>query len=327
MITVILFLLRISRICVVGNRFWEIEVMSVEMAAKSLSPWAPEFRHISFRGSIVRDRFYIPQDLGRERGSDTLSEDEEAFVRWLFKEGGLDLQKYRMRTLKRRIPACLRTLSACNFTDARRVVQQKPALLAPAISTMVIGVSSFFRDWQVFEQLRNELLPQLFKGRYGLAIWCLGCSDGHELYSVAMMLAEMKMLQRCHLLGTDCRADAIKRARAGVFDQGAIKSVPPNLLTKYFIHQEAQWRVIPALRDAIHWRRADVLTLHEPGVWDLILCRNMTMYLAPETSAALFPRLEMSLRPGGALVLGKAERPLAAGHLSTVGPCIYRRDR
>jgi len=302
--------------------------MSVEVSAKSLSPWAPEFRHISFRGSIVRDRrFYIPGDIPPERGGETLSDDEESFLRFLFKEAGLDLYKYRLRTLKRRIGACLRTLNASTFSDARRVIQQKPALLAAAVSTMVIGVTSFFRDGPVWASLRHEVLPELFRGRYGLAIWCVGCSEGHELYSLAMILAEMKLLQRCHLLGTDCRADAIRRARTGQFDAAAIKSVPADLLSRYFEAKEARWRVIPAIRDAIHWRRADVLTLHEPGIWDLILCRNMTMYLAPEASAALFPRLEMSLRPGGALVLGKAERPFAASHLTPVGPCIYRRDR
>jgi chemotaxis protein methyltransferase CheR len=304
-------------------------MQDVDVGSKSLSPWAPEFRHISFRGSLVRDRFsYVPSDsdLCSRRGA-KLSEDEEAFLRFLFKEAGLELCKYRLGTLKRRIGACLRALHTNSFADARRVVQQKPALLPAAISTMVIGVSSFFRDGPVFEQLRNEVIPGLFKGRYGLAIWCVGCSDGHELYSLAMMLSEMKLLQRCHLLGTDCRADAVKRARTGQFDGNAIKSVPGNLLARYFKQEEACWRVTPAIRDAIHWRCADVLTLHEPGVWDLILCRNMTMYLAPEASASVFPRLEMSLRPGGALVLGKAERPLAACHLSTVGPCIYRRDR
>jgi chemotaxis protein methyltransferase CheR len=303
--------------------------MSVEVERKSLSPWAPEFRHISFRGAIVRDRFTLSHDpcMGDERNSAPLSEDEESFLRFLFKEAGLDLYKYRLRTLKRRIGPCLRALHASNFADARRVVQQKPALLPAAISTMVIGVTSFFRDGQVWEMMRNEVIPALLKGRYGLAMWCLGCSDGHELYSLAMMLAEMKLLHRCHLLGTDCRLDAVKRARAGQFDAGSIKSVPSNLLSQYFTQEEAHWRVAAKIRDAIHWRRADVLTLHEPGVWDLILCRNMTMYFAPEASAALFPRLEMSLRPGGNLVLGKAERPMAACHLSSVGPCIYRRDR
>ncbi|HEV8604253.1 MAG TPA: protein-glutamate O-methyltransferase CheR [Tepidisphaeraceae bacterium] len=303
--------------------------MSVEVGSKSLSPWAPEFRHISFRGSIARDRFVYGHEPweGNERGKVTLSEDEESFLRFLFKEAGLDLYRYRLKTIKRRIGACLRTLHANSFADARRVVQQKPALLPAAISTMVIGVTSFFRDGPVFEMLRNEVIPTLFKGRYGLAIWCAGCSDGPELYSLAMMLAEMKLLHRCHLLGTDCRWDAVRRARAGQFDAAAIKSVPAELLARYFTQQETHWRVKSVIRDAIHWRRADVLTLHEPGIWDLILCRNMTMYLTPEASAALFPRLEMSLRSAGALVLGKAERPLAACHLSTVGPCMYRRDR
>jgi len=304
--------------------------MSVQVQPKSLSPWAPEFRHISFRGSIVRERFTLAHDpqMGHERDGVPLSEDEESFLRFLFKEAGLDLYRYRLKTLKRRIAACLRALHAGNFADARRVVQQKPALLASAVSTMVIGVTSFFRDGPpVWDFMRNEVIPSLLKGRYGLAIWCLGCSDGHELYSLAMLLAEMKLLHRCHLLGTDCRLDAVKRARAGQFDAAAIKSVPADLLSRYFVREEACWRVIPAIRDSIHWRRADVLTLHEPGVWDLILCRNMTMYLSPEASAALFPRLEMSLRPGGVLVLGKAERPTAACHLSSIGPCIYRRER
>src|SRR6267378_1711677 len=225
--------------------------MQVEEQTKSLSPWAPEFRHISFRGSIVRDRFtYAPTDadLCDRRGA-KLSEDEEAFLRFLFKEAGLELCKYRLGTLKRRIGACLRALHANSFADARRVVQQKPALLPAAISTMVIGVSSFFRDGPVFEQLRNEVIPGLFKGRYGLAIWCVGCSDGHELYSLAMMLAEMKLLQRCHLLGTDCRLDAIKRARAGQFDGNAIKLVPSDLLERYFTRDEAHHRVKPVIRD------------------------------------------------------------------------------
>jgi chemotaxis methyl-accepting protein methylase len=303
--------------------------MSVEAAGKSLSLWGPEFRHISFRGSIVRERFTLAHDPALQNDPDgmPLSEDEESFLRFLFKEAGLDLYNYRLRTLKRRIGPCLRALHAGNFSDARRAIQQKPALLSAAISMMVIGVTSFFRDGQVWEMMRKEVIPSLLKGRYGLAIWGLGCSDGHELYSLAMMLAEMKVLHRCHLLGTDCRLDAVKRARTGQFDAAAIKSVPADLLSRYFTKEEACWRVIPVIRDAIHWRRADVMTLHEPGIWDLILCRNMTMYLAPEASASLFPRLEMSLRPGGMLILGKAERPLAACHLASVGPCIYRRDR
>jgi len=121
--------------------------MPVEAQRKALSPWAPEFRHITFRGTIARERFTLRDPcMGNERDAAALSEDEESFLRFLFNEAGLDLYKYRLRTLKRRVGACLRTLHAGNFSDARRVVQQKPALLPAAISTMVIGVTSFLRD-------------------------------------------------------------------------------------------------------------------------------------------------------------------------------------
>src|SRR3954467_14449044 len=105
--------------------------MQAEVGSKSLSPWAPEFRHIQFRGSIVRDRFsYVPAsgDLCG-RGNARLSEEEDAFLRFIFKEAGLELYRYRLGTIKRRIPAALRVLHASSFADARRVVQQKPALL------------------------------------------------------------------------------------------------------------------------------------------------------------------------------------------------------
>src|SRR5438045_8826920 len=102
--------------------------MSVEMENKSLSPWAPEFRHISFRGSIVRERFTLAHDpcVGNERCGE-LSEDEESFLRFLFKEAGLDLHNYRLKTLKRRINACLRALHAGKFNDGLRAVQPDPA--------------------------------------------------------------------------------------------------------------------------------------------------------------------------------------------------------
>ena len=81
------------------------------------------------------------------------------------------------------------------------------------------------------------------------------------------------------------------------------------------------------LRTAVQWRTADVMRVQEPGVWDLILCRNMAMYLRPEASGKLWDLFERALRPGGYLVMGKAERPANARRLSPVGPCVFRRDR
>ncbi len=296
----------------------------------------PHYRHVVFADTLAaRRRPYHVDDAARQPPAHDddvaaahLSQDELGFLRWLFAESRLRLDDYRLRTLKRRIPACLRVLRAASFAEARRILAAKPSLLPRALSTLVIGVTSFFRDPAVFQLLRDDALPGLVSGgRHGPAVWCVGCSDGAELYSVAMILAEMGVLERCHLLGTDCRADAIHRARAGTFDAGAVRGLHPGLLRKYFDFDAGRWTAKPVLRDAAHWRTADVLSLHEPGVWDMILCRNLSIYLAPEAAAGLWPRLESSLRPGGVLVLGKAERPNGTRQLDLAGPCIYRRSR
>ena len=262
-----------------------------------------------------------PDDAG-------VTDEEHSFLRWLFHDLGLDVGQYRFRTLRRRIPACLRALRAGTCAEARRALEKTPALRSRAFSTLVIGVTSFFRDAALFQALRDELLTPLLAGRLGLAAWCVGCSDGPELYSLAMLLDDLGHLRRCHLLGTDCRADAIRRAREGLYDSPALRGIPQDVLDRHFSREAAeQWRVKPSLRAAVHWRTANALTVHEPGVWDVIFCRNMSMYLVPDAAAALWRRLEDALRPGGLLVLGKAERPSGARHLTAAAPCVYRRGR
>ena len=192
---------------------------------------------------------------------------------------------------------------------------------------MLIGVTWFFRDVPVFDMLRELVLPSLVEGRKSLHAWSVGCSDGAELYSLAMLLAEMDLLESSYLLGTDCRAEAIRRGRLGRFDAAAVRWVPPALLERYFEREFSAWQVIPRLRAALRWGTADVLKTPEPGVWDVILCRNTAMYLRIEAMTSLWEQFEMLLRPGGILVLGKAERPVGTKRFSFLAPCIYRRNR
>jgi chemotaxis methyl-accepting protein methylase len=256
-----------------------------------------------------------------------LSHEAATLTHWLFAQAGLDARQYRTETLRRRLPACLRLLRARSPAHARQVLEQKPGLAAAALSSLLVGVTSFFRDPPVFDTLERQLLPELARGRAGLYLWSAGCSDGAELYSLALLLADASLLGQSYLLGTDCRADALARAREGCFDAAAVRAVPPHLLGRYFTPWAGGWQAVPALRGALRWRTADVLKTLEPGAWDVILFRNTAMYLRAEAANPLWARLETALRPGGLLVLGKAERPTGAGRLSPVGPCIYRRNR
>jgi chemotaxis protein methyltransferase CheR len=124
-------------------------------------------------------------------------------------------------------------------------------------------------------------------------------------------------------VGTDCRLTALVRARQGVYDAPSLREVPGTWLDQYFKFEQGRWRVIDSLRRAASWRGGDATREVEPGPWDLILCRNLAMYLRSPVASRLWQTLEASLRPGGFLVLGKAERPLGAQNLRLVAPCIF----
>ena len=213
------------------------------------------------------------------------------------------------------------------LADARSLAQRNPDLAREALESLVIGVTQFFRDAEAFDFLRDTVFPDLTGPGGYASIWSAGCSDGAELYSLAILFAEQGVLHRRRMLGTDCRALAMTRAAAGVFDVDVLRFVPSHLLVKYFHRRGAEWQIAHWLRHQMHWRRSDLLTVQEPGPWDLILCRNLSIYLQPRAVATVWYRLHDALKVGGLLMTGKAERPPAGLRLAPVGPCLYRRER
>lgn len=258
---------------------------------------------------------------------DPFANEQLRFLTWLFEQYGLDVRHYRWETLQRRSASCLRRLRVRHFAEARAMMERQPRLLSAALATILIGVTSFFRDESVFQQLRERLLPALAQNKSGLAVWSAGCSDGAELYSVAILLAELGIGGTSYFFGTDCRPDAILRAKEGLFDWTIARTVPPQYRERFFTPEPSGLRIHSQLRHSARWSAANILDGQELGAWDVILCRNTAMYLTQETAARLWIHLEKLLRPGGLLVLGKAERPIGVKRLMPIGSCLYRRVR
>jgi chemotaxis methyl-accepting protein methylase len=293
-----------------------------------LPPHKASFHHVVFaddvadRGRALNFAGGQPAAEPPARASESLAPDERAFVIWLFEQAGICARNYRQETLVRRLPACLRLIRVASVREARRALELNPALVPDAVDTLVIGVTSFFRDAQVFDALRDRVLPLLLEARRPLRIWSVGCSDGQEMYSIIMLLAELGWLNRADLLGTDCRVPAVRRAAAGAFSDADVRSVPSTMLRRYFTLSEWGWRVEARLRTVVQWRAGDVLQVDEPGIWDLILCRNVAMYFEPHVASDLWQRLHAALGRGRILVTGKAERP--GEGFTSLAPCIYR---
>jgi chemotaxis protein methyltransferase CheR len=237
---------------------------------------------------------------------------------------GLDPALYRATPLGRRMSACLRAMRAESETAAQARLATNPALLDLALNTLLIGVSHFFRDPTVFETLRTIVMPELAARPRPLRIASIGCSSGAELYSVAMLLAEAGALDRSSLLGIDCRPSAVSLAQKGWFSDAALGGLNLPLRTRYFEPVADGWQVVEAIRRRTEWRVLDATRDCPPGPWDLVLCRNLVIYLQTRTADTLFERLSEQLGAGGWLVVGHAERPPASLKLTQVARCIYK---
>ncbi|MGD0231526.1 MAG: CheR family methyltransferase [Syntrophorhabdales bacterium] len=245
-------------------------------------------------------------------------------IAWILEKGGLDASAYRSEPLARRLPACLRAIKARSMDHAREILENRPELLPAAISSLLIGVTEFFRDPSVFEALRTRVLPRLARPSPPLRILSAACSTGAELYSVAILLAEAGLLNRAFLLGTDCRTDAIEKSRSGLYKSSTLATIGAAIRDKYFESSGDCWNPVEALRLKVHWKVADINHEVEDGPWDIVLWRNTAIYLNPSEAEKVWRQLVITLAPGGFLVTGKAERLPVGLNLVPMGRCIYR---
>jgi chemotaxis protein methyltransferase CheR len=248
----------------------------------------------------------------------------DPFLSWLLRSVDLKPEVYRNNALQRRLPACLRALRVPSTDRARSLLQTRPELIATALDSLLIGVSEFFRDPAVFDRLHAEVLPSLLGRKPGLRVLAVGVSQGQELYSVAMLLAELGAIDSCELVGIDCRPDAISRAEFGAYSDAELQGMKPFWRDKYFRQVGPHWLLIDPLRRAARWRLTDLR--HCQGeVWDVILFRNVAIYLAEDAARSAWEQFTTQLSPGGVLITGKSERPFRELPLQRLAPCVYHR--
>lgn len=247
-----------------------------------------------------------------------------AFFSDLFDRAGLDAASYRQTALSRRIPACLRLLRVPNLDAARSKLLQRPDLVEEVIDVLLLGVTDFCRDPAVFDHLQSNVVPELARLQRPPRVWSAACSDGRELYSIAILLQEAGVTDP-DMLGTDCRAAAIRMARAGDFPGEALDNLSPEW-KKHFVAFGSRVRVETCLKRSIRWKQADLLTAQEPGLWDMILWRNMAIYLNPQVAEGIWNILIQELAPGGFLVSGKADHPPRHAAMKRIAPGIYQKS-
>ena len=194
---------------------------------------------------------------------------------------------------------------------ARRVAAREPEAVAALLDHALMGETAF---WRHPEQLL-AVGKLAARAPRPLSIWCAGCASGEEPYSVAMALLEAgRAGAGDRILATDVSERALAAARAGVYGRRALRRLPEELARRFTEPAGAARRVAAAARAAVSFERHNLAADPAPAgaPFDVVLCRNVLIYFEREPAAVALARLAEALRPGGALVLGPVELPLAA---------------
>ncbi|HXY41405.1 MAG TPA: CheR family methyltransferase, partial [Vicinamibacteria bacterium] len=228
--------------------------------------------------------------------------------------GGVDFTHYKQPTIKRRI---LRRMALHRQDDLDAylgLLRSRPEEARSLYQDILIHVTRFFREPESFEALAKDVLPRLLHGRRAdnpLRMWVAGCATGEEAYSLAITLWEVAGEEapelNVQIFGTDVSETAIEYARQGQYPTSIAEDISPERLRRFFLRVDGSYRISKVLRDHCVFARQD-LTRDPPfSKLDLILCRNVLIYMDVTLQRKLLPIFHYALRPEGFLVLGHAE--------------------
>jgi two-component system CheB/CheR fusion protein len=196
-------------------------------------------------------------------------------------------------------------------------LQVHPDEFTALFNTILINVTSFFRDPDAWQQLRTDIVPGLLQRKQDelIRVWSAGCASGQEAYGVAICLAELLPAEafrdQVKIYATDVDEEGLAQARAASYVDREVRGVPPDLLEKYFEPVGKRYVFRKDLRRSVIFGRNDLLQDAPISRIDLLACRNTLMYFNAETQARVLSRLHFALNPEGVLFLGKAEMLLS----------------
>lgn len=222
------------------------------------------------------------------------------------------------RRIERRMAmAAIETKDAGRYLEILRADTNGLESLA---KDLLINVTRFFRDPQVFDQLATKIIPDMIRSHepdQPLRIWIAGCSTGEETYSLAMLFREAitaaKRNIKLQVFASDADPDAIASAREGLYPNTIEADVLPARLARFFTKEDHKYRILPELRAAVVFTVQNVLADPPFSRLDLISCRNLLIYLRPEAQERVVSLFHFALRDSGILLLGSSETVGNAG--------------
>ena len=280
--------------------------------------------------------FHAPE--GDSSNGESLGEEEGSELRPMFqilrRATGVDFTHYKPPTIQRRIRRRMALHRMQDLRDYVKLLQQNPGEVENLHDDILIHVTGFFREPESFTAMHDSVFSEIVNEHQNgapIRVWVPGCSSGEEAYSLAIALMEHlddRNDIQIQVFGTDVSQKMIDRARSGIYPQSALTGMSPERVRRFFVNFDGGYRVSTTVRERCVFARQDITRDPPFSKLDIVLCRNLLIYLGQPLQRRVVGIFHYALNPNGFLVLGRSETIGSHGDRFSVSDArwkIYRR--
>nr|WP_290225204.1 CheR family methyltransferase [Trichocoleus desertorum] len=248
----------------------------------------------------------------------------EALLDYIKRSRGFDFTGYKRSTLMRRVNKRMQTVGIEGYSTYLDYLEVHPDEFNHLFNTLLINVTSFFRDRPTWEYIASDIIPQILASKkFGdsIRVWSAGCASGQEAYTIAMVIAQVigmeQFRERVKIYATDVDEEALNQARQATYLERELEGLAPEEIELFFEQFNNSYSFRKELRRSVIFGRHDLIQDAPISKIDLLICRNTLMYFNADTQARIIARFHFALRGGGFLCLGKAEMLLTYSNVFT----------
>ena len=247
----------------------------------------------------------------------TIHEDEKEFTELksiIKRKIGFNCEDYKQPHLKRRLAVRLRATESKSYKDYSQVLSKNEDEVKQLKETLTVNVTELFRNPETFDSVRNNVLPELVKQKgiiKSIKVWSAGCSNGEEPYSIAILLNEFlgssAKRYNISIQATDIDDDSIAKAGMAIFQPKQLEKIGQERINRFFVKKDNNYQVIDEVKKLVNVKRHDLISGPKFSGFDIIFCRNVTIYFEQKLQEILYMNFYNALNEGGFFVMGKTE--------------------
>ncbi|KAF5418023.1 MAG: chemotaxis protein methyltransferase CheR [Candidatus Methanocomedens sp.] len=236
----------------------------------------------------------------------------------IHKYKGFDISHYKDSYIERRLNTRMNLTKRDDLKSYIELLRNNPEEFNKLIDALTVNVTEFFRNTETFAALETDIVPKILQNKETdsrdiIKVWSAGSSSGEETYTLAILFLEAlrKAGKKYDLMvyGTDIDRKSIIKSKSGIYESNKVSGIRKDLLNRYFEEHGNEYRIKPFVKEHVKFSYLDLTSdfVQNLATYELILCRNVTIFFTMDVKRSLFMKFCQMLRKDGYLITGKNE--------------------